>query len=152
MKIRIPRIVGILNITEDSFSDGGQFLDPDRALKEALQLIEDGNDIVDIGAASSNPATKPVPPQVEMDRLRPVIDFLHSRHVPVSVDTFNPAVQKFALKNNVEYLNDIQGFPDATMYPVLADSDCKLIVMHSIQRLGPATVVETEPEQVWKGI
>ena len=152
MEIIKPKIMGILNITEDSFSDGGYYLKPEIALKKAVQLIDDGADIVDIGAASSNPETRPVPPQVEIDRLNPVIDLLHSNHVPVSIDTFNPVVQKHVIQKGVQYLNDIQGFPNLEIYPELADSDCKLIVMHSIQRLGPATVVATKPEQVFAGI
>jgi dihydropteroate synthase len=152
LNITAPKIMGILNITEDSFSDGGQFLDPEMALKKAEQLINDGAAIIDIGAASSNPETKPVPWQVEIDRLNPVIDRLHSRNVPISIDAFNPIVQKHVIEKGIQYLNDIQGFPDPEIYPELADSDCKLIVMHSVQRLGPATVVETKPEKVFRGI
>ena len=148
MQIQIPKILGILNITEDSFSDGGLYLEQDKALKKANQLIEDGATIIDLGAASSNPATQEISPQVEIDRLRPLVDYLLAKDILVSIDTFNPIVQRYALKSKVQYLNDIQGFPDAEIYPELADSDCKLIVMHSIQRLGPATVVETKPKQV----
>ncbi|HBE79767.1 MAG TPA: hypothetical protein DDW65_18610, partial [Firmicutes bacterium] len=126
--------MGILNITEDSFSDGGLYLEPVQALQKARQLMEDGADIIDVGAASSNPVTQEVPYQTEIDRLRPVLDWLHTGNFPVSVDSFNPVVQKFALERKVQYLNDIQGFPNAELYPDLAASDCKLIVMHSIQR------------------
>ncbi len=152
MKIITPKIMGILNITEDSFSDGGCYLEPEKALKKAEQLIDDGAAIIDIGAASSNPETKPVPPEVEIDRLNPVIDLLHSRNIPVSVDTFNPTVQRYAIQKRVQFQNDIQGFPNPVIYPELADSSCKLIVMHSVQRLGPATMVETKPDKVFKGI
>jgi dihydropteroate synthase len=148
LRVGIPKILGILNITEDSFSDGGLYLDQDRALQKARQLMEDGADIIDIGAASSNPATQEVPCQTEIDRLCPVLDTLHTCNFPVSIDSFHPAVQKFALERKVQYLNDIQGFPNAELYPDLAASDCKLIVMHSIQRLGPATIVETKPETI----
>ncbi len=152
MKTFTPKIMGILNITEDSFSDGGCYLEPEKALKKAEQLIHDGAAIIDIGAASSNPETKPVSPEVEIDRLNPVIDLLHFKNIPVSIDTFNPIVQRYAIEKRVRYLNDIQGFPNPAIYPELAESDCKLIVMHSVQRLGPATVVETKPEKVFAGM
>ncbi len=152
MKIITPQIMGILNITEDSFSDGGCYLEPERAFKKAEQLIDDGAAIIDIGAASSNPETKPVLPEMEIDRLNPVIERLLSGNIPVSIDTFNPIVQQYAIQKRVQYLNDIQGFPDPEIYPELAESNCKLIVMHSVQRLGPATVVETKPEKVFAGM
>lgn len=152
MKIFTPKIMGILNITEDSFSDGGCYLEPEKALKKAEQLIHDGAAMIDIGAASSNPETKPVAPEVEIDRLNPVIERLLSKNIPVSIDTFNPIVQRYAIQKRVRYLNDIQGFPNPAIYPQLAESDCKLIVMHSVQRLGPATVVETKPEKVFAGM
>jgi dihydropteroate synthase type 2/dihydropteroate synthase type 3 len=144
--------LGILNITTDSFSDGGLYLERDKALEKVQDLVAGGADIIDLGAASSNPATQEVTTQVEINRLKPLIEYLLAKDIPVSVDTFQPEVQKYALNSSVQYLNDIQGFPNMEMYPQLAASDCKLIVMHSIQRLGPATVVETKPEQVLAGI
>jgi len=132
------RIFGILNITEDSFSDGGKYLAPDAALARARQLAKDA-DVLDIGAASSHPDAKAVAPDVEIARLSSVIPALKKEGIPVSVDTFSPEVQKWALARNVEYLNDIQGFPDLTLYPALAASNAKLIVMHSVAGRGPAT-------------
>ncbi|WP_069972782.1 dihydropteroate synthase [Propionispora sp. 2/2-37] len=147
-----PKILGIVNITEDSFSDGGLYLDTNKAIEKSLKLVEDGADIIDLGAASSNTETNEVKPQEEINRLQPVIHSLLSHHIPVSIDTFKPEVQKSVLKNNIHYLNDIQGFPHAEIYPDLAESNCKLIIMHSIQRFGPATVIETEPQKVFKGM
>jgi dihydropteroate synthase len=152
MKFHMPKILGIVNITADSFSDGGLYLEPAKALEKSLQLIEDGADILDLGAASSNPATKAVEPQEEIHRLIPVIDFLLSKNIPLSIDSFQLAVQRYALTKNVQYLNDIQGFPYPEIYPALADSNCKLILMHSIQRFGPATVIETHPEKFFQGM
>lgn len=149
MQLSTPKILGIVNITEDSFSDGGLFLNGEQALKKSLQLVEDGADIIDLGAASSNPATQAVNPPDEIARLKPVIDCLRSKNIPVSIDSFKPEVQRYAIKSNVQYLNDIQGFPYPEIYPELAESNCKLIVMHSVQRLGPATVIETKPEKVY---
>ncbi|MBU2699711.1 dihydropteroate synthase type 2/dihydropteroate synthase type 3 [Sporomusaceae bacterium BoRhaA] len=123
-----------------------------KAIEKSLKLVEDGADIIDLGAASSNTETKKVKPQEEINRLKPVVNSLLSQNISISIDTFKPEVQKYSLKNNVHYLNDIQGFPHSEIYSDLAASNCKLIIMHSIQRFGPATVIETEPEKVFKGM
>lgn len=146
----VPYILGVVNITEDSFSDGGLYLAPNNAIKKAVQLRTDGADAIDLGAASSNTKTTAVEPKEEIHRLKPVIDSLKSKDIPISIDTFKPEVQKYALEAGVNYLNDIQGFPNPEIYPDLAKANGKLIVMHSIQHFGPATVVETDPEQVFK--
>lgn len=140
--------MGILNVTQDSFSDGGQYLDTSKAIAHARKLVADGADVIDIGAASSNPATKPVATEEEIRRLTPLIEKLHEENIPVSIDSFNPAVQLFALQKNVAYLNDIQGFPFPEIYPQITASSCKLIVMHSVQKTGPATVVDSQPQEV----
>lgn len=131
-------LLGILNITEDSFSDGGRFLDPQAACDHAFALAKDA-DAIDIGAASSKPDAIPVPPDAEIARMAPVVAQLKKRGVPVSVDSFAPETQRWALSQNVEYLNDVRGFPDASLYPALATSSAKLIVMHSVEGVGPAT-------------
>ncbi len=144
-----PKILGILNITSDSFSDGGLFLQTDKAIAHASELLESGADIIDVGAASSNPNTNPVSTQEEIARLKPVISFLKEKKSAISVDTFNPEVQRFCMQQDVDYLNDIQGFPYSEIYPELAASNCKLIIMHSVQRIGAATIVETNPREVF---
>ncbi len=148
MKAKRPQILGIVNITTDSFSDGGLYLNTDKAIEHALQLAADGADIIDLGAASSNPQTSPVSVGEEINRLQPVIKALQEKGIAISVDTFKPEVQRFCIAQQVDYLNDIQGFPYPEIYPELARSNCKLIVMHSIQRIGPATIIETKPEEV----
>ena len=152
MKFHKPKILGIVNITEDSFSDGGLYLDYCKALEKSLKLVEDGASIIDLGAASSNPSSKEVKPQEEIDRLKPVADYLLTKNIPVSIDSFKSTVQQYFLNRNVQYLNDIQGFSHPEIYPEIAKSDCKLIVMHSVQRFGPATVIETKPEKVFNEI
>ena len=152
MKISTPKILGIVNITDDSFSDGGTYLDTGKAMEKSLELIGNGAAIIDLGAASSNPASKKINPQEEINRLKPVVDFLLSKNISISIDSFQPEVQKYALQSQVRYLNDIQGFPYTEIYPDLAESACKLIVMHSIQRLGPATVIETKPDKIFNEI
>lgn len=145
-------IFGIVNITTDSFSDGGLYLETDKAIAHAIQLAEDGADVIDLGAASSNPQTSPVSVEEEISRLAPIIVALKEKEIAISVDSFKPEVQKFCMNQGVDYINDIQGFPFPEFYPELAKSDCKLIVMHSVQRLGTATIVETNPEEVFESI
>ncbi len=143
------KILGILNITEDSFSDGGKFLAAEAALAHADTLVADGADILDIGAASSNPDSKPVAPEIEIMRLSGVLPALKAKGIAVSIDSFNAAVQRFALAQRVEYLNDIHGFADDALYPALADSDCKLIVMHMVQERGPAVRTAVAPSEIF---
>lgn len=147
-----PVLFGILNITEDSFSDGGRFLAPAAALDHARAMMRDGADVIDIGAAASNPDTKAVASDVEIARLAPVVAALQTENVPVSIDSFSSAVQCWALGQKVDYLNDIQGFSDPAIYPDLARSDAKLIVMHSVQAQGPATRVEILPSEIFERV
>jgi dihydropteroate synthase len=147
-----PRIVGIVNITEDSFSDGGRYLDPAAAVAHASRLRADGADIIELGPAASHPGSAPVTAAEEQRRLTPVLEELTAAGIPVSVDTFQPQTQQFAIARGVAYVNDIHGFSDPGMYSVLAASSCRLIVMHSVQPAGPATRVATDAAEVWSGI
>lgn len=142
-------IFGILNITEDSFSDGGRYLAPDAALARARELVREGADVLDIGAASSNPDAKAVAPDIEIARLAPVVAALKREGTALSIDTFSPDVQRWALAQGVDYLNDIQGFSDPALYPALAASDAKLIVMHSVQERGKATRVDVPAAEIF---
>ena len=140
-----PRVIGIVNITEDSFSDGGRYLAPADAIRHARRLRAEGADIVELGAAASHPDSRPVPAAEEQRRLAPVLGELTAAGIPVSVDSFEPATQRFAMSRGAAYLNDIQGFPDPALYAALADAPCRLVVMHSVQRTGPATRMITDP-------
>ncbi len=131
-----PQIVGVVNITLDSFSDGGLYLDANTAIEHADKLISDGADILDLGAAASNPHAEAVSAGAEIERLAPVVAHLKTRGARISIDTTKPEVQRWALTQEVEFLNDIRGFPDSAMYPTLASSRAKLIVMHFIRPLG----------------
>jgi dihydropteroate synthase len=148
MSFTKPKILGVVNITEDSFSDGGRYLDPRAAIERALELVRDGADVIDLGAASSNPDAKPVAPAEEIRRLEPVIAALHESGILVSVDTFNPEVQRHALARGVAYLNDIRGFPAPELYPEFAGARSRLIVMHSMQRGTRATREEADAPAV----
>lgn len=149
---RRPRVVGIVNITEDSFSDGGRYLAPQDALAHARRLRSEGADIIDLGPAASHPDSRPVTAAEEQRRLAPVLESLAADGIPVSVDSFHPETQQFAISHGAGYLNDIRGFPDPGQYDALAASGCRLIVMHSVQRAGRATRVTTDPAAVWAGI
>ena len=139
-------------MTEDSFSDGGRFLDPAAALAHARSLVSAGADVVDLGGSASNVDAKPVAADEEIRRLGPLIAALKADGTVVSVDSFSPAVQRFAIAGDVDFLNDIQGFPDASLYPELAAARCKLVVMHAVQGRGRAQRLELSPGQVWDRI
>lgn len=143
-----PTIFGIVNITEDSFSDGGLFLSPLAALTHTRKLTDDGADVLDLGAASSNPDAKHVPSDVEIARLAPIVAALKQETRKISIDSFAPETQVWALAQGVDYLNDIQGFPEPKLYPALAKARARLIVMHSVQGRGRATRVETDPATI----
>lgn len=147
-----PVLFGIVNITEDSFSDGGRFLDPVAAIARARALAAAGAAAIDLGAAASNVDAKPVPPEEEIRRLDPVVAALAADGIPVSVDSFAPPVQRFAIGRGVAYLNDIQGFPDPALYPELAAASCRLVVMHAVQGRGRARRLELSPDEVWRRI
>lgn len=141
------KILGIVNITEDSFSDGGAFLAPDAALAHARALANDA-DILDLGAASSNPDAVPVPADVEIARLAPVVDALKKDGRAISIDSFAPEVQRWALAQGIDYLNDIRGFPHPEIYGELASVNARLIVMHSVQQDVRASRVEIAPDAI----
>jgi dihydropteroate synthase type 2 len=143
----VVKILGIVNITEDSFSDGGKFLAPDAALAHALDLAGEA-DILDLGAASSNPDAKPVAPDVEIARLAPVVEALKRDARSISIDSFAPQVQRWAIAQGVDYLNDIRGFPHPEIYAELMRANAKLVVMHSVQQDVRASHVEIAPEKI----
>lgn len=143
-----PRLFGILNLTEDSFSDGGRFLDPAQAVAQARRLAAAGAAGVDVGAAASNIAAKPVAPAEEIARLEPVLEALAAAGIAVSVDSFAPETQLYALRRGVDFLNDIQGFPAPDLYPELAVARCRLVVMHAVQGRGRAQRVAVPPAEI----
>jgi dihydropteroate synthase type 2 len=135
--IDTPKIVAILNVTEDSFSDGGRFLSATAALRQAQALIRDGADVLELGPASSHPDAKPVAADVQIERLRPVLAELQDAAIPLSIDATDPEVLRFGIDVKAAYLNDIRGFPDPSLYAELASSRASLVVVHSL--LGQAT-------------
>jgi dihydropteroate synthase type 2 len=147
-----PRLVGVVNITEDPFSDGGRYFGAAAAVAHARELLAEGADIVELGPAASNPDSAQVTAAEERRRLAPVLERLAADRVPVSVDSSRPETHRFALSAGVAWLNDIHGFGDAGLYPLLAASPCRLVVMHAVQAAGPATRVATDPAVVRDGM
>jgi dihydropteroate synthase type 2 len=147
-----PQIVAILNITEDSFSDGGRYLSPEAAIKHARELIRAGADLVELGPASSHPDALPVPAEEQIARLRPVIEALRDTGVPISIDATGPDVIRFALGVEVAMLNDVRGFSDASLHPELAEGNASLVVMHSLSSGERATRRGATPHEVLESI
>ncbi|MBE7440382.1 MAG: dihydropteroate synthase [Spirochaetales bacterium] len=142
------KVFGIVNITEDSFSDGGETFSTEAALERARAQREAGASTIDLGAASSHPDARDIPPAEEIGRLEPVIRALHAEGCSLSVDSWKKEVQRFAIKAGVDFLNDVQGFGNPELYPELCDYRGQLIVMHSMHSQGRAARDESSPEKV----
>ncbi len=147
-----PSIVGIVNITEDSFSDGGQFLATDSAIKHARGLAKSGADFLELGPASSHPDAIYVSGKDQIKRLAPVIQGLAPSGVPISIDSTDSDVIRFGLVAGVSMLNDVRGFPDPDLYAELADSHALLVVVHSLLELETAVRNDATPEEVLSSI
>ena len=125
-------IMGVLNVTPDSFSDGGEFLDAEKAVERAIQMVEEGADIIDIGGESSRPGADPVSESEELRRVLPVITALKDViNVPLSIDTFKASVADKALDTGVQMINDISGLQgDGDMAKLAAERKVYTIIMH----------------------
>ena len=130
------QVMGILNVTPDSFSDGGEHFSVDNALAHAFLLIEQGVDIIDIGGQSTRPGYKEVSPEVEAARILPVIQELKKRTtIPLSIDTYFPEVARVAIEAGADIINDIKGLDTPGMLDVLAEApEAGIIIMHSRPR------------------
>lgn len=128
---RRPLLMGIVNVTPDSFSDGGKFFDPQRAIDHALKLVDDGADLIDIGGESTRPYATPVDADEELRRVLPVIEGVcRQNKTPVSIDTSKPQVAEAAIAARAEIINDITGFADPAMIDVARDTAAGICVMH----------------------
>ena len=135
-----PAVMGVLNVTPDSFSDGGQFLEPDKALAQARRLIADGADIIDIGAESTRPygGAQPVSADMELRRLQPVLAAIVALGVPVSIDSMKAEVIAWALDQGAVIANDVWGLQrDGAMAGTIAARKAPVIVMHNRDRADP---------------
>jgi len=131
-----PLLMGVVNVTPDSFSDGGQFISPEKAIAHGRKLIEDGADILDIGGESSRPGAQAVAEQEELARVLPVLKAL--RDVPVSIDTRRPSVMRAVLAEGASLINDIEALEAPGALDAVADTDCAVCLMH--KKGDPATM------------
>jgi dihydropteroate synthase len=125
-----PVLMGILNATPDSFSDGGRYQALDTALSHAEEMIAAGVDIIDIGGESTRPGAAPLPLQQELDRVMPLIFALRDCGKAISIDTYKPEVMREALAAGVDMINDIRAFRSAGTIEAVRDADCALCAMH----------------------
>jgi dihydropteroate synthase len=130
LSLEHPLIMGVVNVTPDSFSDGGRFLAPHAAAAHARRLIEEGADIVDLGGESSRPGAAPVTAEEELARLIPVVRALHDAPVPLSVDTTKPEVMRAALAEGAAMVNDITALASPGALQAVAGGDCAVCLMH----------------------
>lgn len=138
-------IMGILNVTPDSFSDGGRYNETDRAVKHALQLVEEGADIIDIGGESTRPGHEKISIDEELARVIPVIEAIHREapHIPLSIDTYKAEVARQAIEAGAHIINDIWGFKeDPDMAGVAAALDCPVILMHNRKNRDYTNLIE----------
>ena len=125
-----PRIMGVVNLTADSFSDGGRWLEPSAAIEQAHRLVDEGADLLDLGAESTRPGAEPVPAELELERLRPVIRALAGVGVPLSVDTRKPEVMRAVLDEGADMINDVSGFASAAAIEAVRGGSAACCAMH----------------------
>ena len=127
-----PVLMGVLNVTPDSFSDGGEFLDPDKAVVRAVSLLDEGALIVDIGGESTRPGSEPVSPDEELRRVMPVLrEILAIRpEAIVSIDTYRASTAEVALDAGARIVNDVTALGDPRMAGVVAERGCSIVLMH----------------------
>ncbi len=145
-KRKRPVIMGILNATPDSFSDGGRFRTPQDAIVQAEQMITNGVDLIDIGGESTRPGAEPISLQEELDRVLPIIEALKDCGIPLSVDTYKAETMRQSLRAGVDCVNDIWALrQEGAVDAVMENSSCGIVLMH-MQR-NPQTM-QFDPEYV----
>ena len=130
LDLALPRVMGILNVTPDSFFDGGRHADPDRAVERGRMLAAEGADIVDVGGESTRPGARAVDASVEIARVVPVVEALAAEGIPVSVDTSKPEVMRAALAAGASMVNDVRALLEPGAMEVVASSDAAVCLMH----------------------
>jgi len=147
LSLPMPAVMGVLNVTPDSFSDGGKFLSPDQALLQAQRLVAEGADIIDIGAESTRPygGAQPVSAEMELRRLQPIFADIVALGLPVSIDSMKAEVVAWALDQGAVIANDVWGLQrDDEMARMLAARGAPIIVMHNRERADPTIDIMRE--------
>ena len=140
------KIMGILNVTDNSFSDGGLYLDYDSAVERLNKLLDDGADMIDIGAESTKPYSEPVSAELQIERLIPILDYISDNNidVPVSIDTRSAEVASKCLDAGATAINDVSGLSfDINMAKVIADYNCPVVIQHS---KGTPDIMQNNPQ------
>jgi len=137
-----PLIMGVVNVTPDSFSDGGSFAAPAQAIHHALQLVDEGADIVDVGGESTRPGAQPVSVEEELDRVLPILRALRDAPVPVSIDTLKPEVMRAVLGEGASMINDVKALQARGAIEAVRGSDCAVCLMHM---QGDPRTMQAEP-------
>ncbi|HEY8860366.1 MAG TPA: dihydropteroate synthase [Gaiellales bacterium] len=139
-----PAVMGVVNVTPDSFSDGGPFLDPDAAVAHGLRLVAEGADVIDVGGESTRPGSDPVPLEVELERVLPVIERLaRETDIPISIDTVKAAVAERAIHAGAGFVNDVSALRhDPAMAGVVATAGVPVCLMHM---LGEPKTMQHDP-------
>lgn len=139
----MARLMGIVNVTPDSFSDGGLFLAPERAIEHARQLVDDGADLLDVGGESTRPGARAVTAEEELARIAPVLAGLESMETPISIDTSKVAVAETALDAGARIVNDVTALRmEPALAGLCADRECGVILMHM---LGTPRTMQENP-------
>ena len=134
-------VVGILNFTPDSFSDGGKYYSVDAATAHVAQLIEYGADIIDVGSESTRPGAIPISAEEEISRLEKVLPAVRVFGVPISIDTYKPEVAEYSLEVGADMINDVHGLEDSRMIDVVKKFNAPIIAMHN-ERCSDGDIIE----------
>jgi dihydropteroate synthase len=141
--VKRPAIMGVVNVTPDSFSDGGEFLDPATAVAHGERLVGEGADVIDVGGESTRPGAEPAPERVELARVMPVIEPLAERGIALSIDTSKAAVARAALGAGATFVNDVTALRgDAGMAATVAESGAEVCLVHM---LGEPRTMQDDP-------
>lgn len=139
-----PHVMGIVNVTPDSFSDGGKYVSVERAVEHAMQLVDEGADILDIGGESTRPGALPVAMEEELRRVIPVIEKLSGMAgVPLSIDTYKPEVMRAALVAGADIINDIRALQEDGALEIVSNSSAGICLMHM---LGKPLTMQIDPQ------
>ncbi len=143
LDLSVPRIMGVINITPDSFSDGGRWTDPATATERALRMIDEGADLIDIGGESTRPGARPVAAEEELERVIPVVRALAGCPVVISVDTRRSEVMRAALEAGADMINDIEALAAPGAAGIVAQSGAAVCLMHM---RGTPDIMQQQPE------